>query len=189
MSRHLSLLGAIVIVGQSVVQGEQRNCFPQPITTPRPKFFIYIYIYISLFFFLPQALLRHNLPLTASRIQPQNQVPLYIMPTRMNLRTTTTSDSATPATRVLFNGKTPTFLPQHSPCGSRTSKTRELFEGMIPIFSSHQNRQQLKEARHQSFIQRDHPGFPPPTTAEAHAIRPCHQNRSNIAEIPNSSSW
>ncbi|KAL8637116.1 MAG: hypothetical protein Q9226_009158 [Calogaya cf. arnoldii] len=53
----------------------------------------------------------------------------------MDLRPSTTSSSASPATRALFDGKTPTFLPRGS-SSSRKPNTRVLFEGKNPTVSS-----------------------------------------------------
>ena len=54
----------------------------------------------------------------------------------MNLRHSTTSISARPATRALFDGKTPTFLPRDDSSSSRKPYTRGVFEGKNPTFSS-----------------------------------------------------
>ncbi|KAL8786177.1 MAG: hypothetical protein Q9213_002947 [Squamulea squamosa] len=97
------------------------------------------------------------------------------MPSRTNLRGITTTKTAQPTGRNLFEGTTPTFSPQGAPGSSSKPATEALFKGKTPRFDPHNNANSQKKPKARAlfdgktpnFLPRDDPNVPPASTPSA----------------------
>ncbi|KAL8767162.1 MAG: hypothetical protein Q9209_006253 [Squamulea sp. 1 TL-2023] len=83
------------------------------------------------------------------------------MPSRVDLRSITTIKSAQPAGRNLFEGTTPTFLPQDAPGNSRKPVSEALFKGKTPRFLPHNDASSSKKPKTRALFDGKTPNFLP----------------------------